>query len=40
MPRTRTHVFCEVRDDEGVATVVALCGAMKKSGLRFKTRQS
>jgi hypothetical protein len=32
MPKTRTDVFYEVREDEDVAMIVALWGAMKEHG--------
>jgi hypothetical protein len=32
MPKTRTHVFYEVREDEPVVMIVALWGAMKEHG--------
>jgi hypothetical protein len=32
MPKTHTHVFYEVWDDEGVAMIVALWGATKEHG--------
>jgi hypothetical protein len=32
MPKTRTHVFYEVGEDEAVAMIVALWGATKEHG--------
>lgn len=32
MPKTRTHVFYELREGEHVAMIVALWGAMKEHG--------
>ena len=32
MPKTRTHVFYEVWEDEDMAMIVALWGAMKEHG--------